>query len=126
MSIGIVMTISSIFFFLVYFLNHNSNIFLNLFRLLIVLVLLVTLALGAYIWFQSLNIQSDYSLRWLEWDNKLKKVFQDTVSSLLLLLLFEIWMLIQNFRISVAVIKVLMTMLYSKVTAPTSLLKIRE
>ncbi|KAI9296505.1 hypothetical protein K502DRAFT_328997 [Neoconidiobolus thromboides FSU 785] len=40
-------------------------------------VILVTLGLGAYIWFNSLNVSSDYSHRWNDWSAEIKGMFQD-------------------------------------------------
>jgi hypothetical protein len=74
------MSVSSIIGFIVAFSRHKARTKIAFFITIISIILVATLCLGAYVWFQTLNVRSQYSARWQEWSDALKEAFQSNVS----------------------------------------------
>lgn len=77
LSIGVLMLCASIFFLLGIHTQKFRRNALRIFNVLTLIILLITLGLGAYAWFQTLNIQDSYSDRWRTWPKYLRILFQE-------------------------------------------------
>jgi len=77
LSIGVLMMISSCIFIIGITSQKAGGLSLKIFNLLNLCIMIMTLCLGAYAWFQSLNIQGSYKDRWMTWPESARVLFQD-------------------------------------------------
>lgn len=55
---------------------NKSRLCLKIYNLFLIITVILTLALGAFVWFGALDIRNGYGKRWLQWDSKIKALFQ--------------------------------------------------
>lgn len=73
------MVISTFIFFVGLHSKKFGGLSFKIFNALVLVVSIMTLGLGAYAWFQSLDIQGAYKSRWQDWSESSRRLFQDEV-----------------------------------------------